>query len=177
MRDKGSIMETNKILHYIMEKTERAFRLVIPGFLFLFLLYFSFPILFGKIISNANAFIVLVAALVSGSCVYVLHRVVFEVIDTLFYERRYNKIAEVFIYNEDNKAEYGLYKWASLHLPMMISELFLFFSIFNEPQSQFDLNAIKIRIVFGFFMVISLIAYYYMHRIQKEIYRKKGIDL
>jgi len=137
------------------------------------LLQYAFPHLYGILFSSINFAILSFIALIVGSSVYVLHRVVFEVFDTLYYRRDYKKLAEIFIHNEKHKDNYILFKWASIHLPLIIGELFIFFCIFNEPDSLFEKYRWKILIIFCFFWLVSFIAYYFMHRIQKEIYIKE----
>ena len=168
-------MDAKSILQILINETEKVFRLIIPGFLFVVLFKFAFPILFGELFPKFNIVAISFIALIVGSCVYALHRIVCEIFDTIYYKKDYCKIAKILIYNSENKDKYLLFKWASIHLPLIVSELFIFFSICNAPDSSFDEFWWKTLIVFGFFMIVSIAAYYFMHRIQEQIYIEKKI--
>ena len=83
-------MDFKGILQILINETEKVFRFIIPGFLFLVQLKYAFPQLFEILCSKLNSLILLFIALIVGSCIYVMHRIVLEVIDNwLFYKKDY----------------------------------------------------------------------------------------
>ncbi len=161
----------------IITSIEKAFRYLVPGFLFVFLFKAAFPSKPEFILPNVGPveFAILIPCV--GMMVYGVHRVLFwTVLDYLFAKagifvcstrgRRYSDTLADFISWRRNASknllEYLHYRWSILHYTLILSEFLVVFSFLHEKTSVLHRYRVPLLIATIGLWLLSFIHYWTM---------------
>jgi hypothetical protein len=173
----------------VIASIEKAFRYLVPGFLFVFLLKAAYPSKPALILQNIVSveFAILIPCL--GMMVYGVHRVIWwTIFDYIFAKcgvfvcskkgKRYSEILADFI-SWRRAAPQGLldylhYRWSILHYTLILSELVICFSILNEEASVFHRHRGPFVVAAVGLWVLSMIHYYQMLVAEECVRSRQG---
>lgn len=181
----------------IFDSVEKLIRYLITGVLFVILLRLSNPQLFSdyiEVIANNTVvlfFIVLTIGITIYSINTLLLRFSFEI---LAYKlkispvSKYTKnnsicfylyaISKLLIDRSENKfypKGYMQYLWAICHYLLILSELIILFSIFNEEKSYIYLHKDTFKCFGIILLILSSIHYFYLQSLEKNLMQNSNI--
>jgi hypothetical protein len=159
----------------LFDNIEKAFRYLIPAFVFTVLLKYFEPVIYDNYINPLTGTKFIFFFLLIGMSIYSIHRIVFELFDWIVLHVSDESEPNITLLSLKLKAEernYYYYKSATIHSVLLIAELIFIFIIFH-----WDNKYLWYLILTGLLFLLAVIIYCRHNIIQIEFIKKRAVEV